>query len=219
MTRMLMVLAVCVIAAAASPALAVGPVDVEVGVKYWVHEVEPDGDSETYDGDAPGFFAEVWINKLGFTAAWHQSRVDENGVESDVDFQGIDARWKLFSVTDNNFIGLGAGLQQLEFDSPDGSADSTGFRLVADGQAGLGKIVYVFGEAVYYIGMDDADLPGGGSLEDIEGWEFEFGVSVKPFPFLNAKAGYRTSQVDGTFEGNSSDTKFDGWFGAVSVNF
>lgn len=229
MTRMLSVLAACVIAVAAAPAYAVGPVDVEIGLKYWVHDVEFEdgfGDSETYDGDAPAFFAEVWVNKLGFAGSWHQSRVDENEGEIDIDFQAIDARWKVLKLTDNNFLAVGAGVQQIEWDIEGDKVDSTGFRIVADGQFGLGKIVYGFGEAVYYLGMGDADFSSGGGLEDIDGWELEFGVSVKPFPFLNAKAGYRMSELNAEIQmemlrvGNLKfDTSFDGWFGAVSVNF
>jgi hypothetical protein len=205
----------------AGPVLAAGPVDIEAGALYWMHdlEVEMGEASEDFSADAPALFGEVWINKLGFTADWYQSEVDEPDVgDVDVDYKSLDARWKIFEVPGGNFVAVGAGLQQIDISGGGESFDSTGFRLVADAKVGLGRIVYAFGEAAIWTGLDDFE---GGEvvLVDPSGQELEFGISVKPAPFFNIKAGYRRSTLEYDIEGQTEEWTGDGFFGGVSFNF
>ena len=204
-----------------TPVLAAGPVDVEVGVLYWVHDVEQemDGDSRDWSADAPALFGEVWIGDLGFAGSWHQSDIDAGEMgEADFDYKGVDARWKLLEAPGGNFLALGAGFQQIDIEADGESFDSTGFRLVADAKIGLGRIVYAFGQASFWTGLDDFE---GREvvLVDPSGWEAEFGISVKPAPFFNIKAGYRRSSLDFDVGGDNEEWTGDGFFGGVSFNF
>lgn len=207
----------------ASPALALGPVDVEAGALYWVHDVERDIDGEApleWSGDAPAAFAEVWINKLGFAGSWHQTDLDDTGFfgDADFDYKGLDARWKVLDLPGGNFLALGAGFQQIDLEDEMESLDSTGFRLVADAQVGLGRIVYAFGQAALWTGLDDFEREMT-RLEDPEGWEAEVGISVKPAPFFNIKAGYRQSVLEYSMGNTGGEWTSDGFFGGVSFNF
>ena len=62
--------------------------------------------------------------------------------------------------------------------------------------------------------MDDATSsnPLGGRFEDIEGLEYEVGVSWKMFPFVSMRAGYRETTFDftETNSAKSSDDELDG---------
>jgi len=204
-----------------APSLAVGPVDVEVGALYWVHDVEQEmeGESREWSADAPALFGEVWIGDLGFAGSWHQSDIDAGELgQVDFDYTGVDARWKLLKAPGGNFLALGAGFQQVDIEADGESFDSTGFRLVADAKVGLGRIVYAFGQAAFWTGLDDFEGREVG-LVDPSGWEAEFGVSVKPAPFFNIKAGYRRSSIDFDVMGSNEEWTGDGFFGGVSFNF
>ena len=50
----------------------------------------------------------------------------------------------------------------------------------------------------YLPSLDDgvATLPGYGQFEDLSGHEYEVGISVKPAPFVNLRAGYRVHSID-----------------------
>lgn len=218
--RVVSILAAGLLALAASPALALGPVEVEAGAIYWVHDLEVDSDGESVkeSADAEALFAELWINKLGFRGAWYKSDVDENEIKAEVDYKSLDARWKVLKLTDSNFVALGAGWQQIEVDAMGESVDSSGIRLVADGNVGLGRLVYLYGEYVYYLEMDGFSIEGM-STGDLDGYEFEFGLSIKPFPFLNLKAGYRISEFDYDIDGGTETWTPDGYYAGVSFNF
>ncbi len=218
--RILSILAAALVAFAVTPALAVGPVEVEAGALYWVHdlEVESEGESIKESADAEALFAELWVNKLGFRAAWYKSDVDERMIKAEVDYKSLDARWKILKLTDSNFVALGAGWQQIDIDAMGESADSSGIRFVVDGNVGLGKLVYLYGEYVYYLEMDGFSVDGL-STGDLDGYELEFGVSLKPFPFLNLKAGYRISEFEYDIEGATETWTPDGYYAGVSFNF
>jgi hypothetical protein len=204
-----------------APVLAAGPVDVEVGALYWVHDVEQErgGESREWSADAPALFGEVWIGDLGFAGSWHQSDIDAGDLgEADFDYKAVDARWKLLEAPGGNFLALGAGFQQVDIAADGESFDSTGFRLVADAKVGLGRIVYAFGQAAVWTGLDDFEGRDV-NLVDPSGWEAEFGVSVKPAPFFNIKAGYRRSSIDFDVGGDNEEWTGDGFFGGVSFNF
>jgi hypothetical protein len=206
-------------AVCAGPALAAGPVDVEVGALYWAHDLELEMvETVEYSADAPALFGEVWINKLGFTADWYQSDVDEPDVgDAEVDYKSLDARWKLLEVPGGNFLAVGAGMQQIDLSGDGESFDSTGFRIVADAKLGLGRIVYAFGEAAIWTGLDDFEGEGV-LLEDPSGHEIEVGISIKPAPFFNIKAGYRTSTLDYDADGMGAEWAADGFFAGLSIN-
>ncbi|GAB4374377.1 MAG: hypothetical protein Kow0062_12320 [Acidobacteriota bacterium] len=218
MTRTLGILtgtALCLLLAA--PAFALGPVDVEAGVVYWMQDVEfqSGASSFTVDGDDVGLFAQVWIGDIAVRGAQYSTGVGEMGLDFSIDWQSVDVRWKAFELTDSNYIALGAGIQRISIDDAGGSDESAGFRLAAEAHFGLGRLIAVYGDAAYYLEMDDFD--GGGT--DVDGYEVEFGVSVKPAPFLNLRAGYRTSTIDYTFGSVPREITPDGFLAGVTINF
>lgn len=221
----LAIVSLAVFGLAIPSAMALGPVDVEAGAYYWVHDLDVDVDedgesfSESFDADAPGLFARVWISKVGIYGEYYSSDVDESGVDVQLDRMSIDARFKLIELTNSNYLAIGGGLQQIDVDADGGSDDSLGGRAVIEGNVGIGRLLYAYGEGVYYVGLDDLDFGEGDKIEDLEGWELEVGVSIKPAPFFNIKVGYRQTQLDGDFPGGSASWDGDGFIAGLSFNF
>ncbi len=217
MTRTLGILAgitICLLLT--GPALALGPLDVEVGVVYWVQDVDfrTGMATMTVDGDAPAWFAQVWVGDISVRASQYTTDVDESGLDFTLDWQSLDVRWKALELTDSNYIAIGAGIQRLTMDGPGGGDSSSGFRLAAEAHFGLGRLFAVYGDAAYYVSMDDFD-----SGSDVDGYEAEFGVSVKPAPFLNIRAGYRKSTLDYRLGSVDREISPDGFLAGVTVNF
>ncbi len=186
-------MAVLAVLFVAAPAFAMGPVDVEVGVKYWFSETDFDiGEaSQSFDSEDLSFFGRLWLgDKWGVHAGQHVADVDMGEGGFELKYLNLDVRRKIISPTDNNYLALGAGYQQVEFsEGPDGE-DSSGWRVVVEGRVSLAGIVHGYAEAAYMFGMDDIE-----ELQ-IDGWEAEFGVAIKPVPFLRILAGYRMVTTD-----------------------
>lgn len=213
---------------AVAPAWAVGPVDGEIGAIWWQNDFESTGGSTNVsdEASAPGFRAELWFaKKFGVRAATFNADVDNINVESS-DYTSVDVLYKLFAPTKNNFIALGAGWQEMDLESI-GVADGTsGARISAEGRVGLIGMVHVYGQGSYLPELDDAPAMNSadGMFREIEGMEYEVGLSWKMFPFVAAKAGYRVTDVDFTrtdalsidYSGNA---KTDGYFAGISAQF
>ena len=228
--RIAHVLLVCAFVALATPAtLAVGPVDGEFGTIWWANEFDSTGGTTAIDGEdggAPGYRGELWLfDRYGFRAAVFNADLDDINAESS-DYTSIDLLWKPLSFTKNNFIAVGAGWQDMDLQSI-GLADGTsGLRLSAEGRIALAGLVYAYGQGSYFPDLDNsaAMIAADGTFQDLEGTEFEVGIAWKAFPFVNLRAGLRTTSVDFTrvtpaaerFEGEA-DT--EGFFGGLSVTF
>lgn len=217
-----------------SPALALGPVDVEVGAAYWLSDTSLDFTEESFDVDSDdiNLWGQVWVTKWGAKAAIYKTDLDHKKFESsfEINYTSLDLRYKVLELTDNNFIAVGVGYQKVEFDSAyESSLDTTGWRVSTEAHIGLGRMINFYGDGAYYFGMDDISQKGDNLAQDPSGWELEVGVSFKPAPFLNIRAGYRMSSLDmdilggGPRKGSSSTYGYsidsDGFIIGVSANF
>ena len=200
--KMLRLAAIALAALAASfwtaPALALGPVNGEVTALYWGSDTDLNGFSES-SGDVAAR-AELWLfKKWGVSAGYFQPSPDG----ADMEYLNLDAKYRVFAPTDNNFIALGVGWQTVDFSAGEGG-DTAGPRVVAEGRFSV-KIVYFYGRVAYLPKLDDIEF-GEGSLTDGAGQEFEAGIQIKPFPFFQIFAGYRADKMSfdapegGTFE-------------------
>ncbi len=184
-----------------SPALALGPVDVEVGAAYWLSDTSLDfaGESLSADSADMNLWGQIWVTKWGAKAAIYKTDLDHKEFDGSfqIDYTSLDLRYKVLELTDNNFIAVGVGYQKVEFDSVDASSlDTTGWRVSTEAHIGLGRMINFYGDGAYYFGLDDISQEGDTLARDPSGWELEVGVSFKPAPFLNIRAGYRKSSLD-----------------------
>lgn len=186
------------------PALALGPVDGEVGLLWWQSDFDRDTDLEdiSTDASAPGIRGELWFfNKLGVRASLFSSDLGDLN-EEDADNLSADVMWRLFSPTENTFLALGAGWQDLEF-TESGVAttivETSGPRATLQGRVGLVGALHLYGHYSYMPELEDFTPSGTTDLyTDLEGNEFELGLFWKMGPFFDMRAGYRASEVDFT---------------------
>lgn len=179
----------------AVPALALGPVDGEIGALWWANEYETEGVSE--DAGVPGFKAELWWQKVGVRA---QLLGDVDDTDSSTDYTAVDVMWKAFAPSENNFIAVGLGWQDMGFTAKDAqlntfSGDTAGMRVALEGRVGIVGMVYAYGQAAYLPDMDSATIRQD-EFNDVDGLEFEVGVSWKPAPFISVRGGYRQNTLD-----------------------
>ncbi|HEX6850089.1 MAG TPA: hypothetical protein VF139_01690 [Candidatus Polarisedimenticolaceae bacterium] len=205
-----LLMAAAIVAAAGTPALALGPVDIDLGVVYWVSETEDD--TEAVDSEAPGGFVD-----LGFGDHWvvgaSYYKADPDGGEG-IDFTNVSVKYKFISASRNNFFALGAGVEQL------GIADdsSTSARVFAEGRVSV-KIVYFYARAAYLPALGDIDT-GVGTFKGDTGTDFDAGIGIKPLPFFYIYAGY--TDKTRTFElplAGDVDLKVKGPYAGVGFNF
>jgi len=204
---------------ASGPALALGPVDGEVGAVWWANEydVSGDGGSITSDADAPGFRAELWfLQRYGVRAERYASEPDLALLDgADTSYTSLDFRWRALSLTENNYLALGVGWQQMSLDTIGLDGDTSGVRLGVDGRVALPGLFYVYGQGAYLPSLDDAPAidPAMGRFEDLDGWEYEAGVAWNMAPFVSLRAGYRAQQLNFSqtgIEGLAPDTVYGG---------
>lgn len=200
--KMRCVVALVPLALAALPALAMGPVDGEVGALYWANDFEAaeGGSSLSSDAGAPGYRAEIWFfKKYGLRAAHYASELDDfNDLSSD--YTSVDFMWRAFSPTENNFLAIGLGWQTMDLETIGLEGDTSGVRVDVEGRVALGGLFYLYGQGSYLPSLDDAPAvdPLLGNFEDLDGHEFEAGVSWKIAPFLSLRAGYREQVINFT---------------------
>jgi len=211
----------------AAPALALGPLDGEVGALWWANEYDTEGVSA--DAGVPGVHAELWWqSKFGVRA---QVLGDVDDISSSSDYTAVDVMWKAFSPTENNFIAVGLGWQDMDFTAVDStvtsvfSGETSGVRVALEGRVGIVGMVYAYGQAAYLPAMDDAsDSFTLEEYNDMDGLEYELGVSWKPAPFISVRGGYRENQLDykrvdllGT--NNSESSESSGFLLGVGFHF
>jgi hypothetical protein len=214
-TLRLLVLAVIVLGASV-PVRALGPLDVEVTALFWNSDTEVLGVSES-SGEV-GARAEVWFKRLGASAAYFQPKPE--GLLSDLDFEytNLDVKWKFIAPTENNFFALGAGYQSVDLAGGGFDDDSTGARLVAEGRVGLTGILYFYGRGAYMPELSDIET-GTVSLTNGSGFEYEFGLQLKPFPFLQLFGGFRSHKNEYDVPLGTTEFKHDGIVVGGGVNF
>lgn len=180
----------------AAPALAAGPLDGEVAAVWWANDFDSESEAgvDSTDGGAAGLRAQVWFkNKYGVKAMQYGSDpADSDGA----DYTSVDLMWRPLSPTENNFVAVGVGWQEMEVA---GLEDATsGMRLALEGRVGLAGMVYAYGNAAYLPSMGDSasEDVAFGDFEDLQSYEYELGVAWNATPFVNVHAGYRANTLD-----------------------
>jgi hypothetical protein len=196
----------------ATPALAVGPVDGEVNALWWVNDtdVKTQAGSASGDGDAPGLRAEVWMfERYGVRAAQFSSDVSELGMNDSNDYTSIDLMWKAFAPTEHNFVAFGAGYEEMDLGLLGLDGDTSGVRLTAEGRVGFIGALYGYAQGAYLPSLGDTpSVVPLVSFRDMDGLEYELGISWKFMPFASLRAGYRQTSID--FTQSNGVTNFDG---------
>jgi len=186
----------------ATPSWALGPADGEIGLLWWSNDFSTDVSEGETEGGAFGGHAEVWWDDAwGLKGSLYRSDLEDTGFES-TDHLSIDVKRRLFSLTDNSFVAVGLGWEDIDLE--DGT-DSSGARLLLEGRVGVLGTLYLYGQTAWFPSLDDA-----GQRTDLNGNEYEAGLSYDPFPFLSLRAGYRRFKLDfddSTGTGISSETR------------
>jgi hypothetical protein len=194
------------------PASAMGPVDGEVGAVWWANDHDSQyGESiVSSDAGAPGFRAELWfVKRYGIRAERYSSDTGDIGGGTS-DYTSLDFMWRAFSPTENNFIALGAGWQEIDLDTVGLAGDTSGVRLALEGRVALGGLFYIYGQGYYLPSLDDAEVadPAFGPLRNMDGHMLEAGISWKMAPFVSMRGGYRLHSLN--FSTTILDVEVDG---------
>jgi hypothetical protein len=175
-------------ASAVAPVLAVGPIDGEVSALWWANDYD-NGETST-DAGSPGLRAELWmLERYGVRASQFGS--DPDGSDG-ADYTTLDVMWRALSPTENNFVAVGMGWQQMAIE---GLEDTSGVRVSIEGRIGLMDMLYAYGNGAYLPSLSDAQAADGltGTFRDLDAYEYEMGVAWKAMPFMNVHAGYRVN--------------------------
>jgi hypothetical protein len=192
---------VAVAAAAGTPALALGPVDIDLGAVYWLSETE-DGDA-TVDSEAPGGFVDLGFGDHWVVGGSYFKADPEN--QDGIDFTNVSVKYKFISASRNNFLAIGAGAEKLGV----GDESATSARVFAEGRVSV-KIVYFYARAGYLPAL--ADL---GPAKGDTGSDLDAGIGIKPLPFFYLYAGY----TDKTRKYDLGDLDVKGPYAGVGFNF
>ena len=186
-------LALACLVAAALPATAAGPLDVEFGAYWWQGDVDAQG-IEKDDGASPAAWARVWLGKWALRAGWAKGDADPWEME----FTHVDLLRRVVAPTEQNYLALGLGWGRISIGPGSDGADLDGLRLAADAKANLVGLLFVYGEAAWSPWLGDPDGTRGTFWygEDAEGYEWEAGIEVKIFPWTRLRAGYRVGRVE-----------------------
>lgn len=199
--KRLLIAATVSVAAAGTPALALGPVDIDLGVVYWLSETGEG--SEEVDSEAPGGFVDLGFGDHWVVGASYYKADPEGGDK--VDFTNVSVKYKFISASRNNFFAVGAGAESL------GAADesATSARVFVEGRVSA-KIVYFYARAAYLPSLGDL-----GPLRGDTGTDFDAGVGIKPLPFFYIYAGY----TEKTREYEQVELSVKGPYAGVGFNF
>jgi len=179
----------------AIPAVAAGPVEGEVSALWWANDFDSQTTTTNVSSDAgaPGLRAELWLlDRYGVKASQYGSDPDET---DGADYTSIDFMWRALAPTENNFVAVGLGWEQMEIDSL--GEDTSGMRVSVEGSVGIVGMLQAYGQGAYLPSLDDVSSKNAlvGSLHDLDAYEYEIGMAWNAMPFMNVHAGYRVSSL------------------------
>jgi len=170
-------------------ASALGLVDGELGTVWWANDFQANTSTGNYSAGGYGIRGNLWIdNAWGFKGTMLQSDLTEIGLDSNNHYS-FDLQRRIFSLSDNSYIALGLGWEQLNL----ANDSSSGSRLQISGRIGLLGMAYLYGHSTWL-----PQLNNFAGYQDVSGSEQEAGISITPFPFLSLRAGYRRFSLDFT---------------------
>lgn len=188
-----------------------GPFNSEPGIEWWTEPyplevAEPDAASTSFNG-----FTEIWLSEeWGVRGAHYASSLDNIGIDNS-DHTSIDFRRRVFSLSDRGFISLGAGWESIGLDSGE---SSSGLRFTAGGEVGLGDSFSLYGHTSWLPELDDV-----GERSNLEGQEFEAGLSYEPAPFMSVRLGFRRFRLDFDEGGSTNTAESDGFILGADIQW
>lgn len=188
-------------------------VDGSAYLSWWSNNFSANALDASFDAGTVGAEGEVWwAQKWGIKGSLYKSDVVESNSREGPDFLSVDIKRRLISPTENNFLALGLGWQDVELGQ---GVDTQGYRLLLQGGLGLTPVLSIYGHTAWLPGMVESD-----ELEDPKGLEFEAGIALKPFPFVSFRAGYRTFKLDYvSVQGANEQSKSKGVIIGAGVTF
>ncbi len=153
-------------------------------------------------------FAELWWNNKWSVRGQVQSFDSYTSGYSASEHLSVDLKRRFFSLSEKNYVALGAGWEEITLDSSD---TYSGLRLTAEGQLELASDISVYGQTSWLPELDNSI-----SSNNFEGRAFEAGLSFAPAPSLSVRFGYRRFRLDaGDSSGAGESSESDGFiFGA-----
>jgi hypothetical protein len=187
--------AVLCAALALAPAYALGPVDGEVATVWWQNEFDSTTSSASTSSDAgaPGLRAQLWVlQRYGLRASQWGSNPDGS---DGADYSSVDVMWRALAPTENNFLALGVGWQQMDVEGLGHSTD--GVRMAIEGRVGLLTVLQGYAAGAYTPSLSDVPvvMPTAGRFEELDAYEYELGVAWNALPFMDVHAGYRVNSL------------------------
>lgn len=199
-----------------SAALAVGPVDVDAKVMYWLGELDIDGESDDMDG--AGLDLDLWFtDKLGATLLYYPTSGSGMLDGVDMDYMSLDLKWKVYSPSEGNYVAVGAGYQDSELSDDFESLDTSGFRVFVDGAVGFNDFIQGYASYVFLPSLDSIQE---GFVDDGDGSEYEAGLRFTVSK-VDIYAGYRAHNMsfDIVGGGPTIDIDNDGFVAGVGFRF
>jgi len=192
---------------------ALGPIDGEITVSLWNNQFESDLVSGDVDAGSLALNGEIWIgDKWGLKAARYESDLEGTAISNQSRTQ-IELRRRFFSLSDNNFLALGAGIEDIELFNGE---SSNGLRLSIEGRVAVTPVTYLFARGALLPDMSDA-----GGFSNLTGSEVELGASFTPFPFISVKVGFLRLNLDfdNADGGAGSSTESDGFLIGAGIHW
>jgi hypothetical protein len=180
----------------------------EVVVEWWANEIDLDTGAGSLDAGGLGGHADLWFGAWGARLAVLDSELEDVDVNGDAKFFSLDLKRRLVSASDNNFLALGLGWEDIDLALGD---STSGVRLLAEGQFAPLPVLHLYGQIAWMPELSDA-----GGRTDLEGTEWEVGAACTPFPFITLRGGWRQFDLDFRrgADGRSSTSSSGPIFGA-----
>ena len=167
---------------------ALGPVDGEIGIAWWATDFESDLAGANIDAGSTFIYGEGWFGQnWGVRGAWYDSDLEGEALsnQSRID---LEVRRKLFSVSDNNFFALGAGVENIDLEN---GGDAQGLRVSAEGRFGIPGPIFFYGKIAWVPELGDVK-----NFDNISAREFDAGMHITPLPFMSLRIGYLKYELD-----------------------
>jgi hypothetical protein len=199
-----------------SSALALGPVDVDAKLMYWMGELDIEGEGGD-DMDGAGLDLDLWFtDKLGATLLYYPLSGGGMLDGLDADYMSLDLKWKVYSP-DGGYVAVGAGYQDNSLGDSGDDLDTSGFRVFVDGVVDFNETIQGYASYVFLPSLDSLDE---GFVDDGDGSEYELGVRFNVAK-VDLYAGYRAHNMsfDILFGGPTIDIDNDGFVAGVGFRF
>ena len=171
-----------------TPSYALGPVDGELGIAWWANDFDADFSDTSIDAGSVFIYGEGWLgDKWGIRGAWYDSDLEGEALSNQTR-TNLELRRKLFSPTDNNFLALGFGVENIDLEN---GGDAQGIRVGTEARLGIPGPIFLYGKYAWVPEFGDAR-----NFDDISATEIDLGMHITPFPFMSLRIGYLKYELD-----------------------